>query len=151
MAINLGGGFQIGSKQPIDDRLIMTKSEMINVNENIYPDVYMCVCSDDGAIYTFNINNEANDETGKFRIIEAGNSGGDLTDYQKKTDNTLTTTDKTITGAINEVKDSIITNLENRVTTNEADLTELQEQVDAIETNLATLTETTGMLDNILG
>ena len=31
------------------------------------------------------------------------------------------------------------------------DLTALQEQVDAIETNLATLVETTGMLDNILG
>ena len=31
------------------------------------------------------------------------------------------------------------------------DLTALQEQVDAIETNLATLVETAGMLDNILG
>ena len=31
------------------------------------------------------------------------------------------------------------------------DLTALQEQVDRIETNLATLVETTGMLDNILG
>ena len=31
------------------------------------------------------------------------------------------------------------------------DLTTLQEQVDAIETNLATLVETEGMLDNILG
>ena len=31
------------------------------------------------------------------------------------------------------------------------DLTELQEQVDAIEANLATLVETTGMLDEILG
>ena len=31
------------------------------------------------------------------------------------------------------------------------DLTALQEQVDAIETNLATLIETTGMLDDILG
>ena len=31
------------------------------------------------------------------------------------------------------------------------DLTALQEQVDAIETNLATLTETSGMLDDILG
>ena len=31
------------------------------------------------------------------------------------------------------------------------DLTELQTQVDAIETNLATLVETTGMLDKILG
>ena len=42
-----------------------------------------------------------------------GGEGGDLTDYQKKTDNTLDTTDKTIVGAINEVKDSIITNYEN--------------------------------------
>ena len=31
------------------------------------------------------------------------------------------------------------------------DLTELQEQMNAIETNLATLIETTGMLDDILG
>ena len=31
------------------------------------------------------------------------------------------------------------------------DLTALQEQVNTIETNLATLVETTGMLDNILG
>ena len=31
------------------------------------------------------------------------------------------------------------------------DLTTLQEQVDAIETNLATLIETAGMLDDILG
>ena len=37
-------------------------------------------------------------------------SGGDLSDYQKKTDNTLNTTDKTIVGAINEVKDSVTTN-----------------------------------------
>ena len=73
MAINLGGGFHIGSKQPIDDRLIMTKDEMLNVNENTFPNVYMCICSDDGAIYTFNVSNEANAETGKFRIIEGGN------------------------------------------------------------------------------
>lgn len=70
MAINLGGGFHIGSKQPIDDRLVMTKAQMLNINENTFPDVYMCICNDDGAIYTFNINNESNDETGKFRIIE---------------------------------------------------------------------------------
>ena len=31
------------------------------------------------------------------------------------------------------------------------DLTALQEQVNAIETNLATLVETSGMLDDILG
>ena len=41
------------------------------------------------------------------------------------------------------------TELDNKASAD--DLTELQEQVDAIETNLATLVETTGMLDNILG
>lgn len=38
----------------------------------------------------------------------AGNgSTADLTDYQKKTDNTLTTTNKTVVGAINEVKNEL--------------------------------------------
>ena len=41
------------------------------------------------------------------------------------------------------------TELDNKASAD--DLTELQEQVDAIETNLATLTETTGMIDSILG
>ena len=41
------------------------------------------------------------------------------------------------------------TELDNKASTD--DLTELQEQVDEIETNLATLVETTGMLDKILG
>ena len=72
MAINLGGGFHIGSKQPIDDRLIMSKAEMLNVNENIYPDVYMCVCSDDDNLYVFNVNNTPNSETGKFTLYSSG-------------------------------------------------------------------------------
>ena len=41
------------------------------------------------------------------------------------------------------------TELDNKASAD--DLTALQEQVDRIETNLATLVETTGMLDNILG
>ena len=41
------------------------------------------------------------------------------------------------------------TELDNKASAD--DLTELQEQVDAIEANLATLVETTGMLDDILG
>ena len=41
------------------------------------------------------------------------------------------------------------TELDNKARTD--DLTALQEQVNAIKTNLATLVETTGMLDNILG
>ena len=41
------------------------------------------------------------------------------------------------------------TELDNKASAD--DLTELQAQVDAIETNLATLTETSGMIDSILG
>ena len=41
------------------------------------------------------------------------------------------------------------TELDNKASAD--DLTTLQEQVDAIETNLATLVETGDMLDNILG
>ena len=41
------------------------------------------------------------------------------------------------------------TELDNKASAD--DLTELQEQVDAIETNLATLVETGDMLDDILG
>ena len=41
------------------------------------------------------------------------------------------------------------TELDNKASAD--DLTTLQEQVNAIETNLATLVETAGMLDNILG
>lgn len=41
------------------------------------------------------------------------------------------------------------TELDNKANTD--DLTTLQEQVDAIETNLATLVETGDMLDDILG
>ena len=41
------------------------------------------------------------------------------------------------------------TELDNKASSD--DLTALQEQVNAIETNLATLVETAGMLDEILG
>ena len=41
------------------------------------------------------------------------------------------------------------TELDNKASAD--DITELPEQVDAIEANLATLVETTGMLDEILG
>ena len=56
--------------------------------------------------------NKLSENNGKLLFDGSAISGGsgDLSDYQKKTDNTLTTTDKTIVGAINEVKDSVTTN-----------------------------------------
>lgn len=68
MSIIVNTGFHIGSATPIDDRLVLTKEQMLNIDENLYPDVYMCVCKDDGMLYTFQKDNELNGETGKFRV-----------------------------------------------------------------------------------
>jgi len=70
-AININAGFELGSAQPIDSRQYLTKAQMLSINDNIMPDVYMAVCKNDGCIYTYNKNNEINPETGKFRIVNS--------------------------------------------------------------------------------
>lgn len=69
MSIIVNTGFHIGSATPIDDRLVLTKGQMLNINENLYPDVYMCVCKDDGQLYVYDRSAEISDETGKFRKV----------------------------------------------------------------------------------
>lgn len=75
MGININSGFSVGAPVPIDERLVMTKEQMLNANDNIMPAVYMTVCADDGALYLYNKTNEANAETGKFVVMEAGEGG----------------------------------------------------------------------------
>ena len=75
MAISLGTGFSIGSKDLIYDKFVLTKDEMLNINENTYPDQFFALCSDDDTLYTFNISNPVNAETGKFREIVGSGSG----------------------------------------------------------------------------
>ena len=78
MAIALGTGFSIGSKDLIYDKFVLTKDEMLNINENTYPDQFFALCSDDDTLYTFNISNPVNAETGKFREIAGSGTGGDV-------------------------------------------------------------------------
>lgn len=75
MAIQLPNGFKIGSVEPIDTRLTLTKEEMLLVNENIMPDKYLCVCKDNGNIYIFKKDLEVpKEDTGKFiPLAEANN------------------------------------------------------------------------------
>ena len=67
-AININAGFEIGSGQPIDSRQLLTKAQMLSIDENIMPSKYFCVCSDDGLLYTYDANNEVDEELGKFRV-----------------------------------------------------------------------------------
>ena len=69
MAINTASGFQVGSSDAIDSRLVLTKNEMLTINENVYPQVYMCVCKDDGLLYVFSKSNAVDGQTGKFRVV----------------------------------------------------------------------------------
>jgi hypothetical protein len=70
-AININAGFELGSKQPLDSRQYLTKEQMLNINENIMPDAYFCICKNDGNIYTYNKDNEIDPETGKFRPVNS--------------------------------------------------------------------------------
>ena len=118
MSIVLNTGFSIGSKDLVYDKFVLTKEEMLNIHENTYPDQFFALCSDDDKMYSFNINNAPNAETGKFKVMSGGSTSIDDdnissttvyssekidTDFQKIADDNLTTTDKTTTGAINEL------------------------------------------------
>ena len=75
MSIVLNTGFSIGSKDLIYDKFVLSKEEMLNINENTYPDQFFALCSDNDTLYTFNISNPVNAETGKFREIVGSGSG----------------------------------------------------------------------------
>ena len=78
MSIVLNTGFSIGSKDLIYDKFVLSKEEMLNINENTYPDQFFALCSDNDTLYTFNISNPVNAETGKFREIVGSGTGGDV-------------------------------------------------------------------------
>ena len=71
MSIKLNSNFSIGTAQPLDARNVITKEKMLTINENIWPDVYYAVCTDDGNLYVYNKTNESDPETGKFRIMKS--------------------------------------------------------------------------------
>lgn len=78
---NISSGFHVCSPLPIDDRSLLSKSEMLTANENRYPNYFLVVCSDDGSLYMFNKNDpEPSETTGKFKPVEMSSSGALLFD-----------------------------------------------------------------------
>lgn len=69
MGIKINAPFELGAAVPVDTRLTLSKAEMLTVNDNVWPDKYLTVCSDDGAIYLYSKSNEMDVETGKFRLL----------------------------------------------------------------------------------
>ena len=81
MPIILPQGFEITSKQPIDTRILLKKTAMLSINDNIMPIKYFAICVDDGKLYLYDKTNEVDSETGKFRVLE---SDVDLSNYVTK-------------------------------------------------------------------
>ena len=54
---------------PVDTRLVLTKKEMKEANDNYLPDTYFALCKDEGHFYLYNKSAEPNEETGKFTLI----------------------------------------------------------------------------------
>ena len=101
--ISTGTGFKILSRDSIDERFILSKDQMLNIDEAVQPENYFCVCTDDSMLYVYNVNNPVDAETGKFRKV-GSNENVDPSIFQKINDDTLTTDDKTVVGAINELE-----------------------------------------------
>ena len=74
MAIEMAAGFKIYSTDAVDTRFIMSKAEMLSLEELAYPSTYFCVCTDDKSLYVFDSTNTYDASTGKFRIASGGGS-----------------------------------------------------------------------------
>lgn len=70
MAISIPSGFKISVQEPVDNRIVLTKSEMAQMLDAKMPSNYICVCKDDGKLYIYNEANSVSLETGKFRLYE---------------------------------------------------------------------------------
>lgn len=56
-------------KAPVDTRLVLTKKEMYNANDEYLPDTYFALCKDDGHFYLYNKTNKITADTGKYILI----------------------------------------------------------------------------------
>ena len=77
--ISTGTGFKILSRDSIDERFILSKDQMLNINEAVQPENYFCVCTDDSMLYVYNVNNPVDAETGKFRKVSSNESVDEMT------------------------------------------------------------------------
>lgn len=74
MAIEIIAGFKVGSKEPIDSRMVLSTSAMKEVNPKQMPDNYFAINSDDGRMYIYNSDNPDDEQTGKFKKMVNYNS-----------------------------------------------------------------------------
>lgn len=85
MAVSLGTSFLRTSAEPIDNSQVLSKAEMIAMNDDLMPEKYFAVCTDDGKMYVYDKFATPNANTGKFTIASGGGTSdfNDLTNRPK--------------------------------------------------------------------
>lgn len=63
-------GFKLSTREAIDNRIVLTKAQMVAINDNQMPDIYFAWCKDDAKLYIYDKSLDALEDTGKFRIYE---------------------------------------------------------------------------------
>lgn len=83
MGTPLSTGFSVKSPVAIDDRLVLSREEMCEMNDDIMPEVYYALCKDDHIMYVYDKNNEyiAYDDGGygKYRPSQTETDDMDIT------------------------------------------------------------------------
>ena len=70
--IEIGFPFDVRSANPIDVRLLLTKAQMLAMNDNMMPENYLALCKDDGKLYLYDKDATPSAETGKFTEFAGG-------------------------------------------------------------------------------
>lgn len=71
MSTKISHGFDVRSATPIDSRItIKSMADMREVDDDIMPESYIAVCTEDGALYTYLKSRFPDPVTGKFRLVQ---------------------------------------------------------------------------------
>lgn len=138
---NFLAGFNVQSTAAIDKRLILTKAEMLTVGTGSatfpVPDIYLCLCSDDGKLYLYNKNNPIGDETGKYVLVDNQILSNErFTSLETKVGDAESGLVKDVT----KIK-SDVTEIQGNITTIQGDVTQLRTDVNVLIPEVAQLKE----------
>lgn len=77
MAIKFGDSIGMTTrKQNVERDAFETIEDMKNYRELFLPPIFHAMCEEDGCMYIYNVNNEVNPTTGKWRKFTGGGGGG---------------------------------------------------------------------------
>ena len=69
---NFRNGFAIQTSAAIDQRIYLTKAQMLTAEDDyVLPEVYFCICPEDGKFYIYSEDNTEDPVTGKYRTLES--------------------------------------------------------------------------------